>query len=88
MPHENAANGSPGRTASSARNTLVGLDALQQAALQLADIRRGTSRFKTKDLVNLLLCHAARSRRVSQTRTTIRVRACAPEGHQVLTLVV
>lgn len=88
MPHEGAANGPATPTAASTRNTLVGLDALHQAALHLADIRRGSSRFKTKDLVNLLLCHAARSRRASLSRAGIQIRVCAPEGHQVLTLVV
>ena len=33
----------------------VGVQALHQAAVRLADIRRGGPRFKTKDLVSLLL---------------------------------
>ena len=43
----------------------VGVQALHQAAVRLADIRRGAPRFKTKDLVGLLLSHGARTWRNS-----------------------
>ena len=43
----------------------IGVNALHQTAMRLADINSGRSRFKTKDLVGLLLCHGARLSRSS-----------------------
>lgn len=86
MTYESAAN-SPANTSSlGSQHGHAGTDAFHQAAMHLADVRRGTSRFRTRDLVNLLLCHAARSRRASLARATIRIKAYAPEGHTALTL--
>ena len=58
----------------------VGVQALHQAAVRLADIRRGGSRFKTKDLVGLLLSHGARTWRNTMPVVTIRLSVVAPSG--------
>lgn len=58
----------------------IGVQALHQAAVRLADIRRGGARFKTKDLVGLLLSHGARTWRNTQPLATIRLRVVAPGG--------
>lgn len=58
----------------------VGVQALHQAAVRLADIRRGGPRFKTKDLVGLLLSHGARTWRNSLPVATVRIRVFAPNG--------
>jgi len=65
---------------------VFGIEALQQAAFHLADLRRGPRRLRTRDLVNLLLAHAARSRRASLARGTIRLRVHAPDGETAVTL--
>ena len=62
------------------RATEVGVQALHQAAVRLADIRRGSPRFKTKDLVGLLLSHGARTWRASQPIAVVRLRVLAPNG--------
>jgi hypothetical protein len=53
---------------------------LYHAASRLADARRGAPRFKTRDLVGLLLSHGARTWRNSQPRAFVRLRVCSPEG--------
>ena len=58
----------------------VGVQALHQAAVRLADIRRGGARFKTKDLVGLLLSHGARAWRSSMPPAVVRIRVFAPGG--------
>ena len=58
----------------------LGIQALHQAAMRLADFRRGRADFKTKDLVGLLLCHAARSWRASLPPASVRLSAFAPGG--------
>lgn len=58
----------------------LGIQALYQAAGRLADARRGAPRFKTRDLVGLLLSHGARTWRNSQPHVTVRVRAVSPDG--------
>ncbi|PYE88187.1 hypothetical protein [Phyllobacterium leguminum] len=45
--------------------SLLNMQALHQAAVRLADLKRSGSTLTTRDLVALLLCHAARSRRAS-----------------------
>ena len=57
-----------------------GVHALNQAAVRLADIRRGGPRFKTKDLVGLLLSHGARTWRNTQPFVTVRLSVLAPDG--------
>lgn len=62
------------------RATQVGMQALNQSSMRLADIRRGGPRFKTKDLVGLLLSHGARTWRNTQPVVTVRLRVFAPGG--------
>ena len=58
----------------------VGVQALHQASVRLADLRRARPRFKTKDLVGLLLSHGARTWRNSLPVAVIRLRVFAPCG--------
>jgi len=58
----------------------IGMQALHQTAMSLADFRRGRSNFKTKDLVSLLLTHGARSWRASLPSVMVRLNAFAPNG--------
>lgn len=62
------------------RASEIGVQALHQAAVRLADIRRGGPRFKTKDLVGLLLSHGARTWRNSLPVATLRIKVFAPDG--------
>lgn len=62
------------------------VQALYHAASRLADARRGAPRFKTRDLVGLLLSHGARTWRNSQPRVGVRVRAVSPEGRPAVRL--
>jgi len=54
--------------------------ALQQAAKRLAEMRRGGSGLRTKELVGLLLSHGARTWRNSFPRADVRLRVFAPNG--------
>jgi hypothetical protein len=62
------------------------LQALYQAATKLADIRRGGPKFKTRDLVGLLLSHGARSWRNSLPVAEVRLRVVAPTGKPAVRL--
>jgi hypothetical protein len=64
----------------------LSVNALHQAALRLADFRRGGSLFKTRDLVSLLLSHGARSWRGSQPVVAIRLRVFDPNGRPAVRL--
>jgi hypothetical protein len=57
-----------------------GMQALQQAAMKIADLRRGNSAFKTMDLVNVLLCQAARTRRAAMPPVRLRLRSDSRNG--------
>lgn len=87
MLHEGAANNTAETDKTSGRSSRAGLQGLQQAALHLADIRRGSPRLKTRDLVNLLLCHAARSRRASLDRAHLGLRVYTPDNRVAVILV-
>lgn len=63
-----------------------GLQALHHAATRLADARRGAPKFRTKELVGLLLSHGARTWRNSMPRADIRLRVCEPSGGQAIRL--
>ncbi|MBC2886797.1 hypothetical protein H7Q97_15525 [Ochrobactrum sp. CM-21-5] len=52
--------------------TLFSVQALKQAALRIADVRRGAG-FQTRDLVGLLICHAARNKRIAQPRAAMHM---------------
>ena len=62
----------------------IGMQALHQASMRLADIGRGAPRFKTKDLVGLLLSHGARTWRSTMPLATIRLRVVAPDGNPAI----
>jgi hypothetical protein len=64
----------------------LSVNALHQAALRLADFRRGGSLFRTRDLVSLLLSHGARSWRASQPLVSIRIRVFDPKGRPAVKL--
>ncbi len=49
----------------SALGALFSVQGLKQAASKIADVRRGAG-FQTRDLVGLLVCHAARNKRLAQ----------------------
>ena len=57
-----------------------GVQALYQAAARLADIRRGGPKFRTRDLVGLLLSHGARTWRNSLPVVDVRLRVITPSG--------
>ncbi|MEK1855519.1 MAG: hypothetical protein AAAC48_27565 [Phyllobacterium sp.] len=58
----------------------AGIHVLQQAALRLADLRHGNPAFKTMDLVNILLCQAARTRRAAMPPARLRIRSDSRNG--------
>ena len=58
----------------------IGMQSLHQATMRLTDFRRPSSRFKTKDIVGLLLGHGARTWRASLPPARIRLRVVAPDG--------
>ncbi|MBX3598469.1 MAG: hypothetical protein KF874_12940 [Rhizobiaceae bacterium] len=70
----------------SPRSNDPGIQALYQAASRLADARRGAPRFKTRDLVGLLLSHGARTWRNSQPRAFVRLRVFSPENRVAVKL--
>ena len=49
------------------------LHPLHEAAMRIADIGRGRSRSKTKDLITVLMCHGARAWRYSQPEAHIHL---------------
>lgn len=58
----------------------IGMHPLHQTAMGLPNVRRTGSRFKTKDLVGLLLAHGARSWRATLPLATIRLAVFTPDG--------
>ncbi|MBC8717325.1 MULTISPECIES: hypothetical protein [Brucella/Ochrobactrum group] len=56
----------------SAIGSLFSVQALKQAALRIADVRHGKG-FHTRDLVGVLVSHAARNRRMLKPRTMMRM---------------
>ena len=74
FPPEARAAGKPAR---------IGLHPLHEAALRLAEIGLQKPRAKsakTKDLINLLLCHGARAWRYSQPEARIHLHVTCPGG--------
>lgn len=69
-----------------ARETDPSVLALYEAANRLADARRSTPRFKTRDLVGLLLSHGARTWRNSQPRVDVKIKALTPAGRNAVRL--
>lgn len=68
------------------RSREPGVQALYQAAARLADIRRGGPKFKTRDLVGLLLSHGARTWRNSLPHADVRLRVSTPTGRPAVRL--
>ena len=58
------------------------MQALHQAAMRLADVRGARPRFKTKDLVGLLLSHGARTWRNSLPVAGVRFRSSRQMGNR------
>ena len=56
------------------------MQVLQQAALRLADLRHGNAAFKTMDIVNVLLCQAARTRRAAMPPARLRIHSESRNG--------
>ena len=66
------------------RSARIGMQPLHHAAMSMAEVSRGRGRFKTKDLVGLLLAHGARSWRASSPRVQVRLRVFAPGGETAI----
>ena len=64
----------------------AGTVALQDVSARLKAVQAGNSRFRTKDLVGLLLSHAARTWRNTQPAARIRLKTLAPNGHPAVRL--
>ncbi|PSH69308.1 hypothetical protein CU102_07920 [Phyllobacterium brassicacearum] len=75
-----------GLTGKETRTIFGGIQALQQAALRLADLRHGNAAFKTMDLVNVLLCQAARTRRAAMPPVRLRIRSDSRNGVRAIRL--
>jgi len=75
------------RTVSASRQPMnsaqAGVQVLHQAANRFAEMRRG-SPFRTRELVNLLLGHAARTWRASLPPVAVGLRVRSPEGRMAV----
>jgi hypothetical protein len=80
MSSVNDFHGSAGAAGKESRSLFGGMHALQQAAQRLADLRRGNAAFKTMDLVNVLLCQAARTRRAAMPAVRLHIRTAGHKG--------
>ncbi len=63
------------------RPALVGVHPAHQPAMGRADFGLAGAGRKAKDLIGLLLCHAARARRASRPLTSVRMDVVTPGGH-------
>jgi hypothetical protein len=54
------------------------LHPLHEAAMRIADLGLNRPRAKTKDLINVLLCHGARAWRYSQPEARIHLHITSP----------
>lgn len=71
------------------KNPRLGLHPLHEAALRLAEIglqRPKPKAAKTKDLINLLLCHGARAWRYSQPEARIHLNVTCAGRRSPVTL--
>lgn len=57
------------------------LHPIHEAAMKIADLGLNKSRHKTRDLVNLLLCHGARAWRSNQPEVKIHLHIDGRFGH-------
>jgi hypothetical protein len=56
------------------------LHPLHEAAMRIADLGLNRPRSRTKDLINVLLCHGARAWRYTQPETRIHLHVTSPTG--------
>ncbi len=56
------------------------LHPLHEAAMRIADLGLNRSRSRTKDLINVLLCHGARAWRYSQPEARIHLHVNSSTG--------
>jgi hypothetical protein len=56
------------------------LHPLHEAAMRIADLGLNKPRARTKDLINVLLCHGARAWRYSQPEARIHLHIASPTG--------
>lgn len=62
----------------------IGVNALHQASMRLADLHGGRSRLKAKDLISFLVCHGARVVRSGLPRASIRLHVVTPTRHSAV----
>jgi hypothetical protein len=62
------------------RNSISVLHPLHEAAIRIADVGLNRSKAKTRDLVNLLLCHGARAWRNNQPVASIHLHVSSRSG--------
>lgn len=62
------------------------LNPLHEAAFKLAELGTGKPRSKTRELMNLLLCHGARAWRYSQPEAHIHIHICMQSGRIPVTM--
>lgn len=60
------------------------LHPIHEAAMRIADLGLNRSRHKTRDLVNLLLCHGARAWRSNQPEAKIHLHIASRSGQNVV----
>ncbi|ERT99714.1 hypothetical protein P041_00783 [Brucella sp. 04-5288] len=71
----------------SGRGSLFSVQGLKEAAQRIADVRRGAG-FHTRDLVGLLICHAARNKRMSLPRAAMRMTLPVKFNHVAMRLTI
>ncbi len=62
------------------RQKAYALHPLHEAAMRIADLGLNRPRSRTKDLINVLLCHGARAWRYSQPEAHIHLHITSPNG--------
>ena len=67
-------------TGAKIRSKGYALHPLHEAAMRIADLGLHRSRSRTKDLINLLLCHGARAWRYSQPEARIHLHVTSSAG--------
>ena len=61
------------------RTAQVGMDRLHDPPVRVADLRFAGAGLKAKNLVSLLLCHRARSRRAAMPRCRVSLQVFTPD---------
>lgn len=68
------------------QQSLSVLHPIHEAAMRIADLGLNKSRHKTRDLVNLLLCHGARAWRSNQPEAKIHLHIMSKSGRGAIHL--